>query len=227
MKFLLTNDDGIDAEGLATLARVAAAFGEVTVVAPDRQHSGCSHRATWDDPVTLTEVGERRFQIDGTPADCVRIGLQVAGQVDWVLSGINNGANLGFDVFYSGTVAAAREATAQGTRAIALSAYHRAAIDWPAVGEWVPPVLRDLFDRELPAGSLWNVNFPDLGDVTDRPEVVDCRADTSPMPSRYFRDGDSFTNDWSYDTRPRLPGRDIDRCFGGATTVSRIDQPGA
>ncbi|MEM7810327.1 MAG: 5'/3'-nucleotidase SurE [Planctomycetota bacterium] len=226
MKFLLTNDDGIDAPGLATLERVAASFGEVTVVAPAEHQSGCSHQVTWDDPVTLTEVGKRRYKLDGKPADCVRVGLQAFPETDWVLSGVNAGANLGFDIYYSGTVAAAREATAQGTRSIALSAYHRGPLAWPAVGEHVGPILRDLLARDLPAGSLWNVNFPDFASVTGPPERVDCRPDCSPMPARYVRDGDGFTNQWDYGSRTRLPGRDIDLCFGGAITVSALAQPG-
>src|SRR6516162_8079498 len=107
MKFLLTNDDGIDAEGLAALAEAAAPLGTIVCVAPDSHHSGCGHRVTTDRPLRVRPLGDNRWSLDGTPADCVRVALaHVAPDVDWVLSGVNHGSNLGVDVFHSGTVAA-------------------------------------------------------------------------------------------------------------------------
>ncbi|MBC7817459.1 MAG: 5'/3'-nucleotidase SurE, partial [Planctomycetaceae bacterium] len=122
MKFLLTNDDGIDAPGLRLLAEIAREFGEVIVVAPDGVRSGCGHQVTNDRPLALTNVRPGEFACDGTPADCARLGLKhIAADVDWVLSGVNDGGNLGIDVYMSGTVAAVREAVLLGKPGIALS----------------------------------------------------------------------------------------------------------
>src|SRR2546423_579165 len=107
MKFLLTNDDGIDAEGLGALLTATRGFGDPVVVAPVGAQSGVSHRVTWQEGVRIEPRGENRYAIHGTPADCVRLGLlKVAPDAKWILSGINHGANLGADVHYSGTVAA-------------------------------------------------------------------------------------------------------------------------
>src|SRR2546421_8158247 len=120
MKLLLTNDDGIDALGLAALAEVAAAHGTLTWVAPHAHLSGCGHRVTTSEPIKLMNKGVQRWAIDGTPADCVRVALaKLAPDVAWVLSGMNHGGNLGADVYISGTVAAVREAALHGRRAIA------------------------------------------------------------------------------------------------------------
>src|SRR5688572_2565088 len=104
MKLLLTNDDGIHAEGLTALAEAAKGLGEVIVVGPDETLSGCSHRVTTDRAFRVQLVGTDRYAVAGTPADCVRVGLaRVAPHVTWVLSGINHGANVGADVYHSGT----------------------------------------------------------------------------------------------------------------------------
>ncbi|MDQ3333363.1 MAG: 5'/3'-nucleotidase SurE, partial [Planctomycetota bacterium] len=111
MKFLLTNDDGIDAPGLALLREVVAERAEPIVVAPDRHLSGCAHRVVTEEDLVLDDRGDGRFALNGTPADCVRVGLlHVCSDAAWVLSGVNDGGNLGVDTFLSGTVAAAREA---------------------------------------------------------------------------------------------------------------------
>ena len=95
MKILVTNDDGIEAPGIAELARVAAKFGEVFVVAPERAHSGCGHQVTSDGVISVREITPQRWAIGGTPADCVRVGLsRLVPDADWVFAGINAGANL-------------------------------------------------------------------------------------------------------------------------------------
>ena len=107
MKFLLTNDDGIDAPGLDVLRRAAESLGECVTVAPHEHLSGCSHRVNTHRPLWAEEVGPGRYSLDGSPADCARIGLlHLATDADWVLSGVNDGGNLGVDVHMSGTVAA-------------------------------------------------------------------------------------------------------------------------
>src|SRR5436853_563150 len=106
MRFLLTNDDGIDAPGLSALIEAARELGEVAIVAPERTHSGCGHQVTTHGPIQLRRLAANRLAITGTPADCVRLALHsLAPDFDWVLSGVNAGGNLGADVFHSGTVA--------------------------------------------------------------------------------------------------------------------------
>src|SRR5437588_4818664 len=130
MKFLLTNDDGIAAPGLLALERAAATLGETVWAAPHIHLSGCSHRVTTDQPVRATQQAAGRWAIEGTPADCVRVGLaHLLPAADWVHSGLNCGGNLGADVHMSGTVAAVREAVLHGKPGIALSQYHKAKLD--------------------------------------------------------------------------------------------------
>ena len=123
MKLLLTNDDGIDAPGIAALSD--AVEGEIYIAAPHVQRSECGHQVTTREPIGVVQRGERAFAVKGTPADCVRLalrgGLFAGVEFDWILSGINEGGNLGVDIHISGTVAAAREATILGRRAIAFS----------------------------------------------------------------------------------------------------------
>src|SRR6516165_2608443 len=139
MRILLTNDDGIDAPGLEALHKAALELGEPVVIAPVATLSGCSHRVTTDGPIRLKERGHGRFAIEGTPADCVRIGLHgVATDTAWVLAGINHGGNLGADVWHSGTVAAVREAVLHGLPGIALSQYRLRGeeTDWRRTAAW-------------------------------------------------------------------------------------------
>lgn len=126
MRILITNDDGIHAEGLKVLTRVAKNFGEVKVVAPDYEKSACGHGMTLHDPLRVKETTLEdceAYMVNGLPVDCVNVGLTVAypDGCDLVLSGINNGPNLGFDVTYSGTVAGAMEGAINGIRSIAVS----------------------------------------------------------------------------------------------------------
>ena len=117
MKLLLTNDDGIDAPGLAALARTLPAWARRCSIAPHTHLSGCSHRVTTDQPLRLEARGDTRFALDGTPADCVRVGLaHLMPHADWVVAGLNHGGNLGADVHHSGTVAAVREAACMANR---------------------------------------------------------------------------------------------------------------
>ena len=116
MRLLCTNDDGIEAAGLARLVEAAEPLGEITVVAPDREQSATSHSLTLHHPIRPIERGERRWQVDGTPTDCVMLAVEalMPERPDFVLSGINHGQNMGEDVLYSGTVAAAMEGLSLG-----------------------------------------------------------------------------------------------------------------
>lgn len=165
MQILVTNDDGIDAPGLSILARAAAKYGHVTVIAPLKQCSAMSHRITLFQsmPVEKRELGIpgiTAYTLDGTPADCVKIGLDVllTGKPDVVLSGINHGYNVGFDIAYSGTVGAAMEALMNGIPAIALSRNNVG--DFATTEEYLPQLLDELLPAPPSSREIWNVNIP-------------------------------------------------------------------
>lgn len=167
MRFLCTNDDGILAHGLDCLVRAAEQIGEVTVVAPDREQSATSHSLTLHHPVRPVRRGERRFQVDGTPTDCVMLAVEALmdHRPDFVLSGINHGQNMGEDVLYSGTVSAAMEGLALGIPSIAFSfAGGDLRADMAKLDEQVEllvPLLRHLTSLPaFPEGTLLNVNLP-------------------------------------------------------------------
>ena len=186
MKLLLTNDDGIDAPGLEALLNAARTLGDPVIVAPAGPQSGVSHAVTWHEGVRIEPRGEKRFAIHGTPADCTRLGLMtLVPDAKWVLSGINNGGNLGADVHYSGTVAAVREAVLHGWPGIAVSQYRKKGveIDWARATDWITPILADLLARPIESGLFYNVNLPILPPGAEKPEVVWCQLDPKPLPS--------------------------------------------
>jgi 5'-nucleotidase len=225
MKLLLTNDDGITAPGLAALETAARQLGDATVVAPACAHSGCGHRVTTDAAIRVGRLGTARHVVEGTPADCVRLALHgLAPEVDWVLSGINAGGNLGADVFHSGTVAAVREAVLHGRPGIAVSHYRRRGLpcDWDAAAARLLPILRDLLARPWTPGTFWNVNLPHLGPGAAEPEVVFCPLNPLPLPLSFRQDGDLFHYDGDYHGRPRQDGTDVDVCFRGHIAVTRV-----
>ncbi len=225
MRFLLTNDDGIDAPGLAALAEAAARPGTPVVVAPEDGHSGCGHQVTTDEGLAVSERGPGRFAVAGTPADCVRVALHsLTPDADWVLAGINAGGNLGVDVWHSGTVAAVREAVLHGKPGIAFSQYRRRdrAFDWPRAAAWTVPVLRDLLARPWQPGTLWNVNLPHPDPGAPMPEIVFCPLNPHPLPLSYRREGDRLRYDGNYHDRRRDDGTDVAVCFGGRIAVTLI-----
>jgi 5'-nucleotidase len=168
-RILVCNDDGVEAPGIKLLARIAQRLSkDVWVVAPEQEQSGASHSLTLQRPLRVRKLTQRRFAVDGTPTDCVLLGinavLKEVGPPDLVLSGINSGGNLGEDVTYSGTVAAAMEASLMGLKAIALSQQiaDDRKVDWSTAAEWAPKVIRRLAALPWPRDSLYNVNFPAL-----------------------------------------------------------------
>ncbi|MHB0913153.1 MAG: 5'/3'-nucleotidase SurE [Armatimonadota bacterium] len=165
---LITNDDGIHADGLLALKTAVDGIGNVYVVAPDRPRSACGHSITLHKPLRSSEVrfpdGSLGYATNGTPSDCVSLGVLdlVPGKVDLVLSGINRGPNLGWDLTYSGTVSAAMEAVIMGIPAIAISvaSYDEdASFDYAA--EFAAYLTRQVLEHGLPADTLLNVNVPD------------------------------------------------------------------
>ena len=176
MRILLTNDDGIHAEGLAVLERIALTLSDdVWIVAPETDQSGLAHSLTLSEPLRLRKVSEKHFALRGTPTDCVIMGVkEVLGgeKPDLVLSGVNNGANMADDVTYSGTIAGAIEGTLQGIKSFAIS---QAAnyldgerlVPWEIVENYAPALLKKLIGVEMPDWTFMNLNFPNC-----RPEEV-------------------------------------------------------
>lgn len=164
-RILVTNDDGIHAPGLKVLEKIARALSDdVWVVAPESEHSGASHALTLRRPLQVHKINSRRFAVSGTPTDCVLLAvhhLVPKRRPDIVLSGVNRGANLGEDVIYSGTVAAAMEASLLGIPAIAFSQVREKQIlHWKTAEAFGPEIVRKLTSIDWPKSVLMNVNFP-------------------------------------------------------------------
>jgi 5'-nucleotidase len=168
MRILLSNDDGILARGLAILERACEPLGELHVVAPDREQSATSHSLTLHHPLRPVRLGDRRWQVDGTPTDCVLLACEALldARPDFVISGINHGPNMGEDVLYSGTVAAAMEGLALGIPSIAVS-FAGSVLRADALLETQVDMLSALLRRlmalpNFPADTILNVNLPNV-----------------------------------------------------------------
>ena len=165
-RILISNDDGIASPGIKMLETIARGLSEdVWVVAPEQEQSGASHSLTTRHPLRLREIAPRCYAVDGTPTDCILLAVKRLLRdrpPDLVLSGINAGSNVGEDLTYSGTVAAAMEATLLGIPAIALSQdYHRGDdIPWQTSEAFAPEVIRRLVRLPWPDSTLFNINFP-------------------------------------------------------------------
>src|SRR3954469_7989990 len=162
---LVTNDDGVNAPGIEAARKALREIGDVIVAAPDRERSASSHSISLDRPLRVDEVGKGIFAIDGTPVDCVYLALHhlVPRRPALVVSGINNGYNLGSDVFYSGTVAGAVEAALRGVPAIAVSLERRRPQDFSHAAAFLGAVAAETVrrgDSALPERSLLSVNVP-------------------------------------------------------------------
>ncbi len=224
MKLLVTNDDGIDADGIAALLDAARAVGEPVVVAPAGAQSGVSHAVTTGTAVRVEERGGRHA-VFGTPADCVRVGLlRIVPDARFVISGINHGGNLGADVYYSGTVAAVREAVLHGWGGVAFSQYRKRGLDfdWPRAARWAARVLAELLARPPVRGAFFNVNFPHLLATDPEPGLAFCPLDPHPLPLSYRHDDDGLVYDGNYHLRERVAGADVDVCFSGRIAVTEI-----
>jgi 5'-nucleotidase len=177
MRILLTNDDGVHAPGMLALKRSLEGLGELFVVAPERPRSAAGHAVTLHKPLRLAETtladGSRAWCSSGTPSDCVSLGFEVVmdGRADLLVSGINDGANLGWDLTYSGTVMAAMEGAILGLTAIAVSVSGPAPRRYDGAGPVAARVVRAVMRRGLPANVLLNVNVPSL-DPSQLGEIV-------------------------------------------------------
>ena len=170
MRILLTNDDGINAPGLAILEQIARQLSDdVTIVAPELDQSGVSHSFSLNDPLRLRKVRENVYAVKGTPTDCVLMGVRLImkdNPPDLILSGVNHGQNAAEDVTYSGTIAGAMEGTLLGIRSIALSQAYgslgkRHELRWDNALAYGADVIRKVLAEGFPGEILININFPD------------------------------------------------------------------
>jgi len=224
---LITNDDGLWSPGLEALAEAASDFGRVVVVAPDRNRSAISSAMSLHNILRLHELGADRHACDGTPVDCVLVGTRslLDRRPDWVLSGINQGYNLGEDVFYSGTVGAAFEGCLQGARAAAFSMDLQG--DYGVAKGWIRRFLGRWEQMELPPNRIWNLNLPKgeprgfkVAGQDNRTyhDSVECRTD--PRGNPYYWVGGGDGPDYA-----RMPGSDAEAVQQGwiSLTPLRLD----
>ncbi|CAN1212895.1 5'/3'-nucleotidase SurE [Tumidithrix helvetica PCC 7403] len=238
MALILTNDDGIDAPGIWALQKaVAKAFGTKAfgtgdiIVAPRDHHSGCGHQVTTHSPIHVSKRAEDVYAIAGTPADCVRVALghlclgDRHPEIKLVLSGINDGGNLGADVYISGTVAAVREAALHRIPGIAISHYRAKGkqVDWERAADLTAQVLTKLSGQAIPAGSFWNVNLPHLDADAPDPAMIFCDRSTLPLPVSFKIEGEYLMYAGNYQKRDRSEGTDVDVCFSGNIAITQID----
>ncbi len=184
MIILITNDDGIYAPALEKMKQELTPFGRVVIVAPDRDQSATSHSLTLHRPFRIRPHGEDAYSVDGTPTDCVVTawyGL-LEQPPNMVISGINQGPNMGEDVFYSGTVAAAIEGTLQGAPSIAASLVTREPADFAESARFIARLVRQVLDHGLPRRQLLNVNIPHL------PWIQIKGVELTRLGSRVYRD---------------------------------------
>jgi 5'-nucleotidase len=244
MKILLTNDDSYDAEGLQGLYAALAHDHECAIVAPDIGRSCCGHAVTNGSPIQLERRMQNGWSVSGTPADCVRVALLYLNlKPDLVISGLNQGGNLGVDILYSGTVAAAREATIMGVRSIAMSQYMRRDIerDWHVNGRRARQVLDQIMEWPQRESGFWSINLPALPreESFESVPMVECTPEAQPLkfdyqrnqadiadeatgPSVHVNNKQSVLYQSNYQARPRSIGSDVDQCFSGKVTASWI-----
>jgi 5'-nucleotidase len=226
MNILISNDDGWGSPGIRTLEKVARRLGNVWVAAPADPMSGISHQMTFEVPMTFEEREPQSFSLTGTPADCTRVAMSQLGvDFDWVLSGVNQGANLGADMAISGTIAAVREAAFFGCRGIAFSQYlegMRSPFEWNLTEELLDRLLPQLLDDRIAPGQWANVNFPDsLGQPVGDIEFVKTVPDRNPLPSKYMQvDENKIIYCGKYKDRDCDAGSDADVCFGGSVSIT-------
>jgi 5'-nucleotidase len=165
LNILVTNDDGVNAPGIRALARALRGMGDVHVIAPDSEQSATGHALTLKQPLRVNEIEKNVWAVSGTPTDCVLIAVHgplLREKPDLVVSGVNAGPNMGDDVTYSGTVAAAFEGTLLGIPSIAVSQATFNAFTYEPAAEWACRIARVVLDRGLPRKTLLNVNVPPL-----------------------------------------------------------------
>jgi 5'-nucleotidase len=164
MKILLSNDDGVHAKGISVLYDALSKIADVTVIAPDRNCSGASNSLTLLNSLRATQLENGFYSVNGTPTDCVHLGVNqlLDEEPDLVVAGINNGANLGDDTLYSGTVAAATEGRHLGLPAIAVSLCSKNEAHYETAAEVTVNIIKELHSHPLPKDQIININVPDI-----------------------------------------------------------------
>jgi 5'-nucleotidase len=215
-RILVTNDDGIHAPGLKVLEKIAKSLtGDVWVVAPEIEQSGASHSLTVRVPLRIRQLGPRRFSVNGTPTDCVLLGmLQILNDhpPDIVLSGVNGGGNLAEDVSHSGTVAGAMEGLLLGARAIAMSQLipTEGSIHWKTALAFGPDIVRNLVEAPWEPDVFVNVNFPDFPASAVKGIAITCQGRRR-LHERITESFDPFGRAYYWIGAPRqdLPSKDV------------------
>ncbi len=231
-RILVSNDDGIHAPGLKVLEKVARSLSkDVWVVAPETEQSAAGHSLTLTLPLRVRKISARRFAVNGTPTDCVLLAVNHIlrdHKPDLVLSGVNAGGNMGEDITYSGTVAAAMEATLLRIPAIALSQARRngTAVRWGAAAHHSADIVRRLVETGWPANVVVNVNFPDVApaDVTGveiarqgrRKIGVKLNQGTDPRGNPYVWVGTERDED------PSFRGSDLEAVHAGKISITPL-----
>ncbi|MEC9092319.1 MAG: 5'/3'-nucleotidase SurE [Planctomycetota bacterium] len=227
MNVLISNDDGIDASGIAVMEEIASEIGDPVVFAPFQQQSGVGHQVTIDRSIQIDQVGENRFAVHGTPADCVRIAVsEFDFDFKMMLSGINSGGNLGVDVLMSGTAAAAREASYFGIESYAVSQYRSKQFvsNWDISKALARRGIEFVKGKSGSVQGFWNINLPCVAERSQRGNEVPvrlCKLDRNPHKISYQKQENRFQYAGVYQDRIRDPSSDVDLCFGGAVTVTR------
>jgi 5'-nucleotidase len=231
-RILITNDDGIRAPGLEVLRRVARKLSkDVWVIAPETEQSAASHSLTLRRPLRIRRISSRRLAVDGTPTDCVLLAINHVLRdrpPDLILSGVNRGANLGEDVTYSGTIAAAMEGTLMGVPSIAFSQLceDNHPVKWSTAEQFAPEIITRLVAAPWPKNMFVNVNFPDLvvGSVRGIEVTAQGRRKigdelikrTDPSGEDYYWIGSARTEE------ARVAGTDLNAVLGGAISVTPL-----
>ncbi|MEL6476548.1 MAG: 5'/3'-nucleotidase SurE [Pseudomonadota bacterium] len=237
MRILITNDDGITAPGLAVAEAIAAEIagpdGELWIVAPENERSGASHAISYTVPTRLNRISDRRFAIDGFPADCALVGLhKILAETppDLVISGVNRGHNVAEDVVYSGTVGAAMDAALAGAKAIALSQFYAKTGPedlFAAARAMGAEVVRRVLAMPFPPGVFYNVNFPakpvaEVAGLTVCPQGI--RADATFDVVSYQAPNGREYQFYRHGTRNASApeGSDAKLCHDGWVTISPL-----
>lgn len=222
MRILITNDDGINAPGLAVLERIARTLSDdIYVIAPESDQSGVAHSLSVNDPLRLRKISERHYAVKGTPTDCVIMGMKLIlenCQPDLVLSGVNSGQNIAEDVIYSGTIAGAMEGTILGIPSIALSQTYghesgRDGICWDCAETHAPAILKKILVEGIPKDIVINVNFPDCpaDDVKGVSVTVQGSRDGRTLKIDSRKDGRAIPYYWiAYGKAHMVPGAGTD-----------------
>lgn len=228
LNILVTNDDGVHAEGLWALQRALCQHHRVVVVAPDRERSAVGHAITLNNPIRASEIsingGPKCWSVSGTPADCVKLAVLelLDGRPDLVISGINPGANVGINLNYSGTVAAAKEASQYGLSAMAVSIQNGEKLFYNPAAQFVAGLVPLVYSNRLPLGTFLNINMPNLP-AHQRTDIRMSRQG-SDLYEEYFdkrQDPRNGTYYWQgCESAPDYAQSDVDGAVLGANHIS-------